>query len=95
MINSFNTAGDKKLAQMDEEDDKAKTQLIKLKSLVVEENLTFNDEELAELEDRSGRNFIYKVCFKLGRDQKFVFFILLVIMANTIVLFMDRYPIDD
>lgn len=50
---------------------------------------------LKQLKERSEKNFVFKICFKICHSSWFSKFITLSIILNTIILALDKYPIED
>lgn len=50
---------------------------------------------MEEIELRKANNWFYSKAFSMARSRYFTSFILFVILMNTLVLFLDRYPMPD
>ena len=55
----------------------------------------FNEEHDSEYPDRARANRLYLVCYVICTHWLFTFCITLLILGNTIILAMDRHPIDE
>ena len=49
---------------------------------------------ISTVPDRASKNRIYYICFQLCTHWSFTLFITLLIIANTVVLALDKYPED-